>query len=112
MAIHPSTALLKAELVTPSVPAGSLDTIAAIIKTQRPALLPLLDQVAVIEALLSDVIEDETNEQIPTESPRQTMVAIRRWVQRIDDEQYKLLVALRKWEDDKANIIARITREE
>ena len=112
MAVHPSTAALKAELESPSVAAGRRSAIAATIKTQRPALLPLLEQVAVLEALLSDVIENETNDKIPTESPRQTMTAFRRHVQNIDSEQNKLLVALRKWETLAANIVRIIGEEE
>ena len=112
MAVHPSTAALKAELENPSVPGGDRGTIVATIKTQRPALLPLLEQVAVIEAPPFAVIEDETNGGIPTESPRQTMVAFRRHIQYIDSEQGKLLVALRNWETLAANIVRIIGEEE
>ena len=114
MAVHPSTVALKAELETPSVTGANRRAIGAIIKTQRPAMLPLLDKVAAIEALLFDAIEDETNEKVAGkyESARQTMVAIQRWVMRLDDHQHKLLLELRKWEDQSATIIARITREE
>ena len=112
MSIHASTAALKAELETPSVTGGDRRTIAAIIKTQRPAMLPLLDQVAAYEALLSDVIEDETNDKIPTESPRQTMVSIRKHVQNIDNAQHALSTALRDWETQAADILRVIGEEE
>ena len=112
MAVHPSTAALKTELETPSVTGADLRTIAATIKTQRPAMIPLLEQVAVIEALLFDVIENETNDKIPTESPRQTMVSLRKHVADVDDRQHKLSVALRDWETQKADILRVIGEEE
>ena len=114
MAIHPSTVALKDELEAPSVPAGRRVALAAVIKTQRPAMLPLLDQVGVIEALLFVAIEDETNEKVhgKYESARQTMVALRRHVQNIDDHQHKLSVALRNWETQKVDILRVIGEEE
>ena len=114
MPVHLSTAALKAELESPSVPGGRRNAIAATIKTQRPAMLPLLEQVGVIEALLFDAIEDEENEKVAGkyESARQTMVAFRRHVQNIDDHQHKLSVALRNWETEKADILRVIGEEE
>ena len=114
MPVHPSTAALKAELVAPSVPAGTRSTIVATIKTQRPAMHPLLDQVKVFEALLFDAIEDETNEKVAGkyESARQTMVALRRHVQNVDDHQHKLSVALWNWETETADILRVIGQEE
>ena len=114
MPVDPSTAALKAELETPSVPGGRRGAIAATIKTQRPALLPLLEQVAVIEALLFDAIEDEENEKVAGkyESARQTMVSLRKHVASIDDDQHKLSVALRNWETQKVDIVRVIGEEE
>lgn len=114
MAVHPSTAALKAELQTPSVPAGGRGNIISTIKTQRPGLLPLLDQVAAIERLLFDAVEDETNEKVAGkyESARQTMVALRRHVQDIDDRQHSLSTALRNWEAEKLDILRVISEEE
>ena len=114
MPAHPSTAALKAELLTPSVPAGQRGTLIATIKMQRPAMLPLLKQVGAIEALLFDAIEDETNEKVhgKYESARQSMVALRRHVQEVDDRQHKLSIALRNWETEKADILRVIGEEE
>ena len=114
MPVDPSTAALKAELETPSVPGGRRSAIAATIKVQRPALLPLLEQVAVIEALLFDAIEDEENEKVAGkyESARQTMVSLRKHVASIDDDQHKLSVALRNWETQKVDIVRVIGEEE
>ncbi len=114
MSVDPSTIALKAELATPSVAAANRRTIAATIKTQRPALLPLLDQVGKFEALLFDAIEDETNEKVfgKYESARQTMVAIRKHVQNIDDHQHRLSNALRKWEEETADLLRVIGEEE
>ena len=114
MPVDPSTAALKAELETPSVPGGRRGAISATIKTQRPGLLPLLEQVAVIEALLFDAIEDEENEKVAGkyENARQTMVAFRRHVQNIDDHQHRLSTALRNWETQKADIVRVISEEE
>ena len=114
MPVDPSTAALKAELESPSVAGADRRTIAATIKTQRPALLPLLEQVAVFEALLFDAIEDETNEKVhgKYESARQTMVSLRRHVQNVDDHQHKLSVALRNWEQQTADILRVIGEEE
>ena len=113
MAIHASTTALKAELAAPSVAAADRKTIAAMIKTQRPALLPLLDQVAAFEALLFDAIEDETNEKVhgKYESARQTMCAIRRHVQNVDDHQHKLSTALRNWDSQVADMLRVIGEE-
>lgn len=114
MPVTPATAALKAELTEPSIPGAVRGTIAAMIKTQRPALLPLLAQVAAIEALLFEAIEDEMNEKVhgKYESARQTMAAFRRYVQSIDDQQHKLSVALRNWEREKADILRVIAEEE
>ena len=114
MPVHPSTAALKAELMTPSVPAGGRSTIATTIKTQRPALLPLLAQIGAFEALLFDAIEDETNEKVAGkyESARQTMVSLRKHVQNVDDHQHKLSTALKNWETESADILRVIGEEE
>ena len=114
MPVHPSTKALKVELLTPSVPGSDRGTIAATIKTQRPAMLPLLDQVGAIEALLFAAIEDEENEKVAGkyESARQTMVAIRKHVADLDDRQHKLSVALRNWRDESADILRVIGEEE
>ena len=114
MPVDPSTAALKAELETPSVPAGNRGQLIATIKTQRPAMLPLLEQVGVIEALLFDAIEDEENEKVAGkyESARQTMVSLRKHVQNIDDHQHRLSTALRNWEKETADILRVIGEEE
>ena len=114
MTVHASTTALKAELETPTVAKSDRATIVATIKTQRPALLPLLDQVGAYEALLFDAIEDETNEKVfgKYESARQTMVAIRKHVQNVDDHQHRLSNALRRWEEQTADILRVIGEEE
>ncbi len=114
MPVHPSTAALKAELKTPSVPAGRRGAVVATIKAQRPAMHPLLDQVTAIEALLFDAIEDETNEKVAGkyESARQTMVSLRKHVQSVDDHLHKLSTALRNWEAETADILRVIGEEE
>ncbi len=114
MPVHPSSALLKAELGTPTITGGDRATIAATIKTQRSAVHPLLEQVAAFEALLFDAIEDETNETVhgKYESARQTMAAIRRHVASVDDCQHKLSVALRNWVTESADILRIIGEEE
>ena len=114
MSVTSATAALKIELTTPSVPGGSRGTIGAIIKTQRPAMLPLLAQVGAIEALLFDAIEDETNEKVhgKYEHARQTMVSLRKHVQNVDDHQHNLSVSLRNWEATKADLLRVIGEEE
>ena len=114
MTVHSSTAALKAELLKPTVANADRATISATIKTQRPALLPLLDQCGAYEALLFDAIEDETNEKVhgKYESARQTMAAFRRHVQNIDDHQHKLSNVLRNWEKETADILRVIGEEE
>ncbi len=114
MTVHASTTALKAELENPSVPDAGRRTISAVIKTQRPAMLPIYDQVGVIERLLFDAIEDEENEKVAGkyESARQTMVSIRKHVQDVDDRQHKLSSALRTWETQKADILRVIGEEE
>ena len=114
MAVHASTAAFKAELETPSVASGDRRSIVATIKTQRPALLPLLEQVGKFEALLFDAIEDEENEKVAGkyESARQTMVSLRKHVQNVDDHQHKLSTALRNWEKETADILRVIGEEE
>ena len=114
MTVHASTAALKAELLKPTVANADRATISATIKTQRPALLPLLDQCGAYEALLFDAIEDETNEKVAGkyESARQTMVSLRKHVQNIDDHQHRLSTALRNWETQKADILRVIGEEE
>ena len=114
MTLHRSTTALKAELLKPTVANADRATISATIKTQRPALLPLLDQCGAYEALLFDAIEDETNEKVAGkyESARQTMVSLRKHVQNIDDHQHRLSTALRNWETQKADILRVIGEEE
>ena len=114
MTVHASTAAFKAELRSPSVKGADRRTIVATIKTQRPALLPLLEQCGVIERLLFDAIEDEENEKVAGryESARQTMVSFRKHVQNIDDHQHRLSTALRNWETEKADILRVIGEEE
>ena len=113
MTLHASTLALRDELATPSVPAGNRRAIVATIKTQRPALLPLLDQVGAFERLLFDAIEDETNEKVAGkyEAARQTMVSIRKHVQNVDDHQHRLSNALRSWERETADILRVIAEE-
>ena len=112
MALHAATLALKAELETPSVTGRR--PIADTIKTQRAVLLTLLSQIDATLGPLIDAIEDETNDAVAGkyESARQTMVALKRHCQNIDDHQHKLSVALRNWETEKADIVATITREE
>ena len=114
MTVHPSTAALKAELETPSVPAADRATLVAMIKTQRPAMHPLLEQLATIEGVLFDAIEDETNEKVhgKYKSARQTLVAIRRHVASVNGQQHALSVALRNWETQAADILRVIGEEE
>ena len=114
MTVHASTAALKAELETPSVTGADRRTIGATIKTQRPALLPLLEQVGAFERLLFDAIEDEENEKVAGkyESARQTMVSLRKHVQNVDDHQHRLSAALRNWEKETADILRVIGEEE
>ena len=113
MTLHASTLALKAELAKPSVPAASRRSISATIKKQRPAMIPLLEQVGKVERLLFDAIEDEENEKVSGkyESARQTMVAIRRHVQNVDDHQHRLSGALRNWEKETAEILRVIAEE-
>lgn len=114
MSIHTSSVALKAELESPSVAKGSRQNIATIIKTQRPAMLPLLEQVSVIEALIFAANEDEENEKVhgKYENARQTMVALRRHVQNIDDHQHKLSTSLKNWETQKVDILRVMVEEE
>ena len=114
MPVSPSTTLLKAKLLAPPIPGCDRASISAGIKKQRCGVHPLLEQVAAIEALLFDAIEDETNEKVAGkyESARQTMVAIRRHVANVDDYQHKLSVVLRNWETESADILRIIGEEE
>ena len=112
MAVHPSTALLKAELATPSVTGRT--PVSDAIKAQRASLLTAVAQADAYTALIVDAIEDETNDKVAGkyESLHQTMVAIRRIVARLDEQQHKLSTALRNFETERADVIAIITREE
>ena len=112
MAIHESTALLKAELIAPTVTGRA--PIATAIKAQRATLLTVVGQADAYAALLIDAQEDETNVDVSGhfESLHQTFVALKRIVAAIDADQHKLSTALRNFEEERARVIGIITEAE
>ena len=112
MAIHASSAALRAELRASTVQTPAAFRAAA--RTYVQAIQKVGQQTAILQQLQVDVAVDEANPRIQAklESLRQTFRALLHRVQRADGANEMLDQVMRQYEAEAADVVAMIDAEE